>query len=557
MSGKIKNETTGKLLLPPGNRTDWKGAGRDEAKVLNAWSRKSFRTSPWEAENCMAAFLANPNDRDGERRVKEMGKKVTRISGVERMRNMFRDNPVPVNAPPLYRLAESLAHRKGLCLYDQALQQEKVFHVMGDAMLPGRLFVHFYAFLFFEDWKQDLWTKRFVRDHMRYKDEIQCAAARVVHAVRELSKKNGNGGVFDTLHIRRGDFSSFREATQLSIEQIYNQTFDVLEANSTIYIATDERNTKFFDLLKTRYNVYFMSDFQDRYRDVDKHYYGMIDQLVASRGRTFVGQYYSTFTGYINRLRGYHSQIEKTEGYELGQLKSYFLVHDIGINDYRQDLKNLMRHYLPLSPPTWAMEFPLGWRDIDKGIGEMAPREGSHDEKRLFAPEIEAGQTENSSVSKMKWKIGVQNQGQYPLLVYWVHDKTGEEKEKGHIRKHDGDWYQQAQLGHVSLYGAHVFYCRVVSRLTFISLFGHVIPCPLRSSDSTGISRMGPRTLQRKSRLNWGLNPWLSKTSHSGRTRPRMPQARLRNMIRCQCLGFRMRLIKRSYAEKCLRCWSS
>jgi hypothetical protein len=37
--------------------------------------------------------------------------------------------------------------------------------------------VHFYAFLFFEDWHTDLWVKRFVRDHLRYLDEIQCAAA--------------------------------------------------------------------------------------------------------------------------------------------------------------------------------------------------------------------------------------------------------------------------------------------------------------------------------------------------------------------------------------------
>jgi hypothetical protein len=49
---------------------------------------------------------------------------------------------------------------------------------------------------------------RFVRDYMRYKDEIQCAAKEVVDMIREDAKKlaphdNGN---FYTLHIRRGDF---------------------------------------------------------------------------------------------------------------------------------------------------------------------------------------------------------------------------------------------------------------------------------------------------------------------------------------------------------------
>ena len=40
------------------------------------------------------------------------------------------------------------------------------------------------------------------RDHIRYKDPIQCAAARIVASLRK------EFGEFDTFHIRRGDFSS-------------------------------------------------------------------------------------------------------------------------------------------------------------------------------------------------------------------------------------------------------------------------------------------------------------------------------------------------------------
>ena len=56
-------------------------------------------------------------------------------------------------------------------------------------------------------------SKRFVRDHLRYIDEIVCAAGRVVEAVRLRSSSNGTttgggggDGVFDSMHIRRGDF---------------------------------------------------------------------------------------------------------------------------------------------------------------------------------------------------------------------------------------------------------------------------------------------------------------------------------------------------------------
>jgi len=90
------------------------------------------------------------------------------------------------------------------------MQNADLIHVHGRKKIGPRMLVHFYAvsyclphnqcpasshivvqlifplkynsaqFLFFADWRHDLWTKRFVRDHLRYVDEIQCAAARVV-----------------------------------------------------------------------------------------------------------------------------------------------------------------------------------------------------------------------------------------------------------------------------------------------------------------------------------------------------------------------------------------
>jgi hypothetical protein len=329
----------------------------------------------------MAAFPAKPNDRESELQLQSMVQNVSKIPVSERVDQMFIDNPVPVDAPPLERLKESLAHRQSFCIYDQELQNAKVFHFTGDNSFNARLLVQFYAFLFFEDWRQDLWTKRFVRDHLRYTDEIQCAAARVVHAMRETSKNNGNGGVFDTFHIRRGDFSIQFPDTQVSMDMIYNTTFDVLEDNSTIYIATDERESKFFDLLRTRYKIYFMSDFRHVLEGVNKRHFGMIEQLIVSRGRTFVGTFHSTLTAYVNRVRGYHSQKQKADGYELGLINSYYThvtngyhntIHGNSLHLSPDTIKVLMRQYRPLAVHFYTREFPLGWRDIDKGIIEMS-----------------------------------------------------------------------------------------------------------------------------------------------------------------------------------------
>ena len=225
------------------------------------------------------------------------------------------------------------------------------------------MLIHFYAFLFFEDWKHDLWTKRFVRDHIRYADEIQCAAARVVKALRQKAIEHGNKeGFFDTMHIRRGDFQY--KDTRINADAIYENIKELIPAGATVFIATDERKKDFFDVFRGHFNVYFLDDFKEELKGVNTNFYGMIDQRIASRGRSFIGCYYSTFTGYINRMRGYHSQKEKAEGWERGAIKSWYYV-PLGFKD-------VLRDYWPLSPPLWAREFPTAWRDLDHGIAELA-----------------------------------------------------------------------------------------------------------------------------------------------------------------------------------------
>ena len=88
----------------------------------------------------------------------------------------------------------------------------------------------------------------------------------------------------------------------------------------------------------------------------------MLDQRIASRGRTFIGAYYSTFTGYINRMRGYHSQKDKLPGYEKGEINSYYYVPT--------KHKMAMKQYRSITGPMWGREFPVGWRLIDSDLDE-------------------------------------------------------------------------------------------------------------------------------------------------------------------------------------------
>eukprot|EP00934_Nitzschia_sp_Nitz4_P008577 Nitzschia sp. Nitz4//scaffold179_size51476//34375//36661//NITZ4_006929-RA/size51476-augustus-gene-0.1-mRNA-1//1//CDS//3329539225//8567//frame0 len=357
-AGTFKNKYTGQISFPPENATTWNGHGRHGRKYW-MWLRNVTQAPIWFFDECVVGFPSEAGPEAAER-VKGLREEVARYKK-EKMFYIkeYDGNPTPVDGSPQDRLKEQLGDRRTLQVYGDTLQNEKVMHFMGDNDSGARLLVHFYAFLFFEDYHQELWTKRFVRDHLRYVDEIQCTAARLVDAMRQKAREHGDPeGNFDTFHIRRGDFQ-YKE-TRIEATQIYENVKDVLVENSTIYIATDEKDKSFFEPIMKHYNVYFMSDFKHLLGDINTNYMGMLDQRVASRGRMFIGAYYSTFTGYINRMRGYHSQKDKLPGWEKGEINSYFYV------PLRHKLA--MKTYKSIHAPMWSREFPTGWRDIDHDL---------------------------------------------------------------------------------------------------------------------------------------------------------------------------------------------
>ena len=289
MTGHFRDPKTGRVSFPPGNRTDWDGA--PDVDQLFRWLREVTYMAVWSPEECVAAFPASPRPED----VQELLQMEKQIMPKPPHWETYVGKPVPVDAPALDRLREMWAERRKLCIYDQEMQASRVVHFPNDHALHTRLLVHFYAFLFFQDWKQDLWMKRFIRDHVRYVDEIQCAAARIVAAVRARSRqKHGRNGEFDSFHIRRGDFQYVK--TRVEATEILAQAKRKITDGSTVYIATDERDKSFFKPLQDHYDVVFLDDFRDEIVGLNSNYYGMVDQLVASRGRMFFGCWFSSFT---------------------------------------------------------------------------------------------------------------------------------------------------------------------------------------------------------------------------------------------------------------------
>mmetsp|Transcript_14650 Transcript_14650/g.34054 ORF Transcript_14650/g.34054 Transcript_14650/m.34054 type:complete len:682 (+) Transcript_14650:88-2133(+) len=359
-------DVEGKPMYPPDMRTDWDGLKSKEIRKLTKWIRESSGQNliHWDPDNCIAAFPASNSVQD-TRDLESLPSQIDRLPGGFPPYEKYIGHPNPVDAPAIDRLREMNAGRHHLCTYTPELQHTQWLHfpvgMKTDNGDTSRLLVHFYAFLFFQDWKHDLWMKRFVRDHVRYIDEIQCAAARVVTAMRKRvsNRTKGNSTDFDTIHVRRGDFQ-FKE-TRVDAPKILKQLRRVLDEGTSLYIATDERDKSFFQPIVDHFaDVVFLDDFLSEVEGVNTNYYGMIDQLVASRGKTFFGCWFSTFTGYINRLRGYHTDDHELPGFEQGIIPSYYYA--------MPDRFDHMQEFWPIKQQFYAREFPASWRLLDTAI---------------------------------------------------------------------------------------------------------------------------------------------------------------------------------------------
>jgi hypothetical protein len=212
MKGLVVDDKTRKPLYPPENRTNWDGASEKEQRKLEEWIRSNSHVLTWDCEKCVATFPATTSEKD-QKALEALPEQIQANGGFPSWEE-YVGKPNPVDASPIERLKEMNADRHELCIYTPELQQASWVHfpvgpvqqAEGGKVEESRLLVHFYAFLFFQDWKHDLWMKRFVRDHVRYIDELQCAAARIVSALRNrvLKRTGGKSNEFDTVRVDKG-----------------------------------------------------------------------------------------------------------------------------------------------------------------------------------------------------------------------------------------------------------------------------------------------------------------------------------------------------------------
>jgi hypothetical protein len=109
------------------------------------------------------------------------------------------------------------------------------------------------------------------------------------------------------MHVRRNDFQ-YTE-TQIGTELICDNVCLLFDENLPIYIATDEDREEIFNELAIGLNAPRILNWKDVEAVIKEPipyaWIGPLEQIICAAARRFVGTDLSTFTSYINRLRGY------------------------------------------------------------------------------------------------------------------------------------------------------------------------------------------------------------------------------------------------------------
>lgn len=155
LTGRIRNNKTGKVVFPPNNRTDWSG----QSKQIFNWLRDVAYVSLWKPDKCLAVFPATTSSKDVDE-LRRIEKAITSTKPIPNW-GQYVGKPTPVDAPIIERLKENWADRNGLCIYDQQMQSAPLIHIPtdDDKKYDTRMLIYFYAFVYFQDWNHDLWMK--------------------------------------------------------------------------------------------------------------------------------------------------------------------------------------------------------------------------------------------------------------------------------------------------------------------------------------------------------------------------------------------------------------
>jgi len=263
----------------------------------------------------------------------------------------------------------------------------------GGVQNRGRMLTQWYGFTFFGQERHYHRMQRVARDLMRYSDSIFCRAAAAVQAL-------GGARSYASIHVRRGDFQY--KTVKTSAEVVAAEIVDLIRPNETLYISTDVKDPEFFEGMRTMHGgsiqLRFLRDFPKAFLEgvspdprylkfnfdpkdargrgggsdrinspnPDPNLNGMVEQIILARARVMIGTYYSTFTGFATRMRGWFAardgigrqSTNSREGVRGGGTETYYVP--------RKQRYILEKEGLdPPQSQSWPREYRFGWEGVE------------------------------------------------------------------------------------------------------------------------------------------------------------------------------------------------
>lgn len=187
---------------------------------------------------------------------------------------------------------------------------------------PRNLFGHFYYHVYGKNPIIRNIIKEKVNNGIQYREEFFEKASVVKRRI----------GSYNAIHIRRGDFLQVRK--EHSVKQTKDLLSDItnrIPRGKPLFIATDEKDKSVFSQLEKDYRLFFLDDFFKT--GLKTHEALLIDQLICVNADIFLGSFLSTFSDYINIVRG-----------------------QLGYKDYHREGTNFQRGLLKYERFPWQSE---------------------------------------------------------------------------------------------------------------------------------------------------------------------------------------------------------
>lgn len=153
----------------------------------------------------------------------------------------------------------------------------------------GKETLSYYSYKFFLEDKEKV--NFFLSNNLRYKKEYHQMAEEILQTI----------DIPNSIHLRRNDFLTQMENLvphQKDIENILYHNFQY----EPILVHTDSHNLEFCQWIPNPI-VFVDEEIKNKFPTLDPVEVGLVSQLVAIKNYNFVGNYGSTFTGYIHQQK--------------------------------------------------------------------------------------------------------------------------------------------------------------------------------------------------------------------------------------------------------------